>query len=45
MARRQVKKVFPQTNHVYLLVNRGRDDKTYALVFSRPKPTQPVAEP
>jgi hypothetical protein len=37
----QVKKSFPQSDHVYLLVNMGRADRTYVLVFRRPKPAQP----
>lgn len=43
--KQQVKKRFPQTDHVYLLVNMGHADKTYALVFRRPKPAQPDAAP
>jgi hypothetical protein len=36
----RTKKVFPQEEHLYLVVTMGKADKTYALVFRRGKAAQ-----
>jgi hypothetical protein len=36
----RTKKVFPQEEHLYLVVTMGKADKTYALVFRRGKAPQ-----